>query len=479
MRYLPIWLDVKNKPCLMVGGGEVASRKSEMLIKAGARLTVISPKLGVNMQTAVDAGTVQHIHRTFEPDDVLGMRLVVAATEIKNVNQHVYACANAHNILVNVVDTPEQCDFVNGAVVERDDITIAISSGGGAPVLARALKAKLETIIPSAYGKLAGLASKYRDTVKATLHSSARRGFWERVFDGPIAEASLAGQNELAERLLMERIASEQGGEPEGEVYLIGAGPGDPDLLTFKALRLLQKADVVVYDRLVSEPILNLARREAERVYVGKKTNDHVMAQEDISQTLVRLAKAGNIVARLKGGDPFMFGRGGEEIELLAEHRIPFQVVPAVTAATGCSAYSGIPLTHRDYAQSCVFVTGHAKNDSLAHLDWQNLTASNQTAVFYMGLGNVGKICQHLIQAGAPNTRPACIVEQGTTTEQRVIIGNLSNLAEKANAQKARSPSLIIVGDVVNLNEKLGWYEAKLDQSIENSHFPRGHMNSK
>lgn len=479
MRYLPIWLDVKNKPCLIVGGGEVASRKSEMLIKAGARLTVVSPKLGVNMQTAVDAGTVKHIHRTFEPDDVLGMRLVIAATEIADVNQHIYACAQAHSILVNVVDTPDQCDFVNGAVVERDDITIAISSGGRAPVLARVLKAKLETVIPSAYGKLAGLASKYRDTVKASLHFSARRGFWERVFDGPIAEASLSGQNELAERLLQEHIASEQNGNPKGEVYLIGAGPGDPDLLTFKALRLLQKADVVVYDRLVSEPILNLARREAERVYVGKLTNDHVMAQADISQTLVRLAKEGNIVARLKGGDPFIFGRGGEEIELLAEQHIPFQVVPAVTAAAGCSAYAGIPLTHRDYAQSCIFVTGHAKNDSLDHLDWQTLTASNQTAVFYMGLGNVGKICKKLIQHGAPSTRPACIIEQGTTTKQRVIIGDLSNLAKKAEAQQARSPSLIIVGDVVNLNEKLGWYEAPSNNTLESSHFPRGHINLK
>ena len=429
MRYLPIWLDVKDKDCLMVGGGEVAARKAEMIIKSGARLIVVAPKLGVNLQRLVDAGEVQHLPRVFHEDDLQGKRLVVAATDIEAVNQVVHAAAQAQNVLINVVDSPAQCDYVNGAVVERENLTIAISSGGGAPVLTRVIKAKLETIIPAAYGSLSALVTSYRDEVKAKLGFKERRGFWERVLDGPVAEAALSGQSQRAERLLQEEI--QRGAEePDiGEVFLVGAGPGDPDLLTFKALRLLQKADVVVHDRLIAEPIMDLCRREAERIYVGKLSADHSVPQEEISQMLVDLAKQGKKVARLKGGDPFMFGRGGEEIALLAEHNIPFQVVPGVTSATGCSSYAGIPLTHRDHAQACVFVTGHTKDDKLDHLNWQQFAQPQQTVVFYMGLKNVAEICQRLKAAGAPADRPAALIEQGTTPQQRVLVGDLNTLA--------------------------------------------------
>lgn len=461
MRYLPIWLDVKDKPCLMVGGGEVAARKSEMLLKSGAQLTVVAPKLGVNLQRAVNAGEVQHISSLFNADMLQGMRLVVAATDIEAVNQEIYAAAKAQGVLINVVDSPEQCDYVNGAVLERDNLTIAISSGGGAPVLTRVIKAKLETLIPAAYGSLSALVSQYRDEVKAKLGFKERKGFWERVLDGPVAEAALSGQTERAETLLQEEIQRGADEADIGEVYLIGAGPGDPDLLTFKALRLLQKADVVVHDRLIAEPIMNLARREAQRVYVGKLAADHSVPQAEISQMLVDLAKQGKKVARLKGGDPFMFGRGGEEIALLAEHNIPFQVVPGVTSATGCSSYAGIPLTHRDYAQACVFVTGHTKDDSLDHLNWQQLAQPQQTTVFYMGLKNVAEICQRLKDAGAPADRPAALIEQGTTPQQRVLVGDLSNLASLVEQHQIKPPSLIMVGDVIKLQEQLGWYQGQ------------------
>ncbi len=477
MRYLPIWLDVNDKPCLLVGGGEVAARKAELLLKARAQLTVVAPALGANLQRALAAGQVQHLAACFNADMLAGMRLVVAATNHGEVNQQVCAAARAAGVLCNVVDSPAHCDYVNGAVVERDGLTIAISSGGGSPVLTRVIKTRLETLIPAAYGSLSTLVGQYRDEVKARLGFKARKGFWERVLDGPVAEAALAGQRQRAEHLLREEIARGAEAAPRGEVYLIGAGPGDPDLLTFKALRLLQKADVVVHDRLIAEPIMNLARREARRIYVGKLAADHSVPQEDISQMLVDLAREGNQVARLKGGDPFMFGRGGEEIALLAKEQIPFQIVPGVTAATGCAAYAGMPLTHRDYAQSCVFVTGHTQDDRLDHLNWAQLAQPRQTVVFYMGLKNLAAICQHLQAAGAPGERPAALIEQGTTPQQRVLVGTLNSLPALAEQQPVRPPCLVMVGEVVSLQQQLGWYRGEPDSAAAQQHsaFPFRH----
>ncbi|EDY85738.1 siroheme synthase [gamma proteobacterium HTCC5015] len=463
MRYLPIWLDVKDYPCLMVGGGEVASRKSEMLLKAGASLTVVAPTLCKNLQASLERGDIEHRAKHFEADDVQGCRLVVAATDDECANRRVYEAAKSAGVMVNVVDTPELCDYTNGAVVERDPITIAISSGGGAPVLARAIKARLETLIPAAYGQLAALVKSYRKTVKARVPFEHRRSFWEGVLSGPVAEAVLAGQTDRADQLLQQaiddRVDSPSADGAMGEVYLIGAGPGDPDLLTFKALRLLQQADVVVHDRLIPEAVMNLCRREAERVYVGKLAADHSVPQGEISQLLVDYAKQGLKVARLKGGDSFMFGRGGEEIALLAENAVPFQVVPGVTSASGCGAYAGIPLTHRDHAQACVFVTGHTRDDSLDHLNWPQLAQPRQTVVFYMGLKNIAEICRRLQEEGAPSDRPAAIVEQGTTPAQRVVIGNLTDLPERARKAEVKAPALIMVGDVVLLQQQFAWFE--------------------
>jgi uroporphyrin-III C-methyltransferase/precorrin-2 dehydrogenase/sirohydrochlorin ferrochelatase len=313
-------------------------------------------------------------------------------------------------------------------------------------------------MIPAGYGRLADLAGKFRDQVKQKLGEGLpRRAFWENVFEGAIGEDVLAGREELAHQRLQDELDNAKP-TTNGEVYLVGAGPGDPDLLTFRALRLMQKADVVLYDNLVSEGVIELVRRDAERIYVSKKRADHTMPQEGINDLLVRLALEGKRVLRLKGGDPFIFGRGGEEIETLAEHCIPFQVVPGVSAANGVASYAGIPLTHRDYAQSVVFTTGHLR-DNTVDLDWMALTRPQQTLVIYMGLTGLAEICRKLISHGLPASHPAAIVQQGTTHKQRVMVATLGDLAEKVQAAGFKAPTLTIVGEVVKLREKLAWFK--------------------
>ncbi|HAZ78287.1 MAG TPA: uroporphyrinogen-III C-methyltransferase, partial [Enterobacteriaceae bacterium] len=370
------------------------------------------------------------------------------------LNAQVSADARARCVPVNVVDAPALCTVIFPAIVDRSPLVVAVSSGGDAPVLARLIRAKLETWIPSTYGELAGLAARFRQKVKALYPDvTQRRAFWEEVFQGPIADRQLAGQGAEAERMLQAKVDGAPPHAP-GEVYLVGAGPGDPDLLTFRALRLMQQADVVLYDRLVAPAILDLCRRDAERVYVGKRRAEHALPQEQINQQLVALAQQGKRVLRLKGGDPFIFGRGGEEIEELAAHGIPFQVVPGITAASGCAAYAGIPLTHRDYAQSVRLITGHLKTGG--ELDWENLAAEKQTLVFYMGLNQAATIQQKLIEHGMQADMPVALVENGTAVQQRVVSGVLSELGTLA--QQVESPALIIVGRVVALRDKLNWF---------------------
>ncbi len=346
------------------------------------------------------------------------------------------------------------------SIVDRSPLVIAVSTGGASPILGRMLKARLETMIPAAYGRLAELMSGFRRRVAAAISDpTMRRRFWEAVLEGPIAEAALAGNEGVAEAHLereIERWGAERA-SPQGEVYLVGAGPGDPDLLTFRALRLMQKADVVLYDRLTDERVINLVRREAERIYVGKRPDDHELPQPEISALLVKLARQGRRVLRLKGGDPFMFGRGGEEIEALAEHGVPFQVCPGVTAAIGASAYAGIPLTHRDHAQACVFVTGHGR-DGKIDLDWPALIQPRQTVAIYMGLRNLEALTAEFIARGASPDLPAAIVDNATRANQRVIVGALGTLAAKARAAGLKGPSIVIVGSVVSLRDKLDWY---------------------
>lgn len=456
MDFLPLFHKLQGRVVLVVGGGEVALRKARLLSDAGGQLRVVAPEVRGELTALAGEGRV-HL-RGYDSADLQGVALVIAATDDEPLNARISAEAQALGIPVNVVDAPALCSVIFPAIVDRSPLIVAVTSGGDAPVLARLIRAKIETWIPSTYGQLASLAKKFRERVKQLFPDvQQRRVFWEDVFQGQIAESVFAGKLGEGERLLEAKIA---GAAPRalGEVYLVGAGPGDPDLLTFRALRLMQQADVVLYDRLVAPAIIELCRRDAVRIYVGKRRAEHAVPQEEINQLLVDLAKQGKRVLRLKGGDPFIFGRGGEEIEQLAAEGIPFQVVPGITAASGCAAYAGIPLTHRDHAQSVRFVTGHLKDGS-TDLPWIDLVAPGQTLVFYMGLVGLPQICQALIDHGRAADTPAALVQQGTTQNQRVFTGTLANLPQLVAEHEVHAPTLVIVGEVVTLREKLAWFD--------------------
>ena len=472
MDSLPIFMKIKGARCVVVGGGEVALRKVTMLLKADAAVEIVSPTLCEALADLVQSGVIHHLQTTFDQSHLNGATLVIAATDDEVINAQISEAAKASNIPVNVVDAPALCTFTMPSIVDRSPVVIAISSNGAAPVLARLIRAKIETMVPASYGRLAKLAGAFREAVKAKFATTqARRIFWEQTFQGPIAELVFSGQEEAAKQALENALEASETAQPTGEVYLVGGGPGDPDLLTFRALRLMQQCDVCVYDKLVSKEVMELVRRDAELMYVGKARDQHTLPQDEINQLLVRLAKQGKRVLRLKGGDPFIFGRGGEEIETLMENDVPFQVVPGITAANGVSTYAGIPLTHRDYAQSCLFTTGHLKpkdvenkdgqNEHTVALDWPALVRPNQTVVIYMGLVGLDQICAQLIKHGLDASTPAAVVQQGTTPKQRVVVGDLSNLAAKVAAAELKPPCLIIIGQVVKLREKLAWFEAK------------------
>lgn len=457
MDFLPLFTKLDGKTCLLVGGGEVALRKARLLSKAGAILRVVAPDITPELgQLARESG--QCLHADYRLDYLDGVFLVIAATDDQALNEQVSRDCNARNIPVNVVDNPPLCSFILPAIIDRSPIVVAVSSGGKSPVLARMIRSRLESSIPAAYGRLAGLVGQFRDAVKARFDDiEDRRDFWEQTLQGPVAEMVYAGQEQAAGEMLS-KLINEAELRPGGEVYLIGAGPGDPDLMTFKALRLLQRADVVLYDRLVAPEIVELCRKDAERIFVGKARSNHAVPQQDINALLVEHAKQGRKVARLKGGDPFIFGRGGEEIEQLANESIPFQVVPGVTAAAGCASYAGIPLTHRDYAQSVRFVTGHLKDNSI-NLPWAELVHGHQTIVFYMGLVGLPVICEQLIAHGRSADTPIALVQQGTTRHQKVVVATLATMVEEVAKNPVKAPTLIIVGEVVSLREKLAWYE--------------------
>jgi uroporphyrin-III C-methyltransferase/precorrin-2 dehydrogenase/sirohydrochlorin ferrochelatase len=458
MEFLPLFHNLRGSRVLVVGGGEIALRKSRLIADAGALLRVVAPQIESQLRDLVEHSGGELVLRGYQTEDLDGCVLIIAATDDEPLNAQVSRHARARGVPVNVVDAPALCSVIFPAIVDRSPLVIAVSSGGDAPVLARLIRARLETWIPSTYGQLAGLAARFRHQVKGLFPNvQQRRAFWEDVFQGPIADRQLAGQGAEAQRLLEAKIAGDAP-QATGEVYLVGAGPGDPDLLTFRALRLMQQADVVLYDRLVAPAILDLCRRDAERVYVGKRRADHAVPQDQINQQLVELARQGKRVVRLKGGDPFIFGRGGEEIEELAAHGIPFQVVPGITAASGCAAYAGIPLTHRDYAQSVRFITGHLK-DGTTDLPWADLVTPAQTLVFYMGLVGLPVICGELIKHGRAADTPAALVQQGTTSNQRVFTGTLADLPRLVAEHEVHAPTLVIIGEVVRLRDKLAWFE--------------------
>ncbi len=460
MRHLPIFLELGDKAAVVIGGGAVAARRAEHLINAGARVTTFATALSDDFRELLDQPNFRHEARAAELKDFENSSLCFVAVEDERLAIEIWAAAKGAGAWVNVADRPQFCDFIMPSIVDRSPLVIAISTGGASPILGRMLKARLESLIPAAYGRLAELMGGFRGAVaKAIASPVMRRRFWETVLEGPIAEQALSGDERAASDELaraIERAATEKAEAPRGEVYLVGAGPGDPDLLTFRALRLMQKADVVLYDRLTDAHVMNLVRREAERIYVGKQPEDHALPQGEISALLVKLAKEGKRVLRLKGGDPFMFGRGGEEIEALAAEGIPFQVCPGITAAVGAAAYAGIPLTHRDHAQACVFVTGHGK-DGKIDLDWTALLQPRQTVAIYMGLRNVEALTHEFVVRGADPNLPAAIIDNATRTHQRVVVGTLATLSAKSHAAELSGPAIIIVGTVVTLRNTLDW----------------------
>lgn len=459
MKHLPAFIDLIDRPVLVVGGEAMASRRTAMAQRAGARVTVVAPTLSRDFE---NCAAFTHVARTFTNDDLKGAVVVyVASEEEPDYETEVAEAAQSHGVLVNVADRSDISTFIMPSIVDRSPIVVAISSGGDAPILARMLRARLESLVPAALGKLAAFAGSYRDQVKAAIPDIVRRRrFWERMADGAIAESIYSSKPETAKAQmedLLEMARADHEDVATGEVYLVGSGPGDPDLLTFRALRLMQQADVVLHDRLVPDAILELVRRDADRIYVGKKQGDHSMKQEQISQTLVDLAKAGKRVLRLKGGDPFVFGRGGEEIEMLASEGVSFQVVPGISAANGCAAYAGIPLTHRDHAQACVFVTGHAKEGEL-DLNWTALVQPNQTVVVYMGLISLSQVMQALIANGAKPETLVAVVDKGTRPGQRVVSGSIASISSDVEAAELDGPAIVIIGSVVGLRDKLDWF---------------------
>ncbi|WP_279146471.1 siroheme synthase CysG [Photobacterium carnosum] len=457
MDYLPIFADLKRRPCLVVGGGNSAWRKTRMLLKAGADVGVIATKLNADFTAAIAANQIRFVGDTFSPENLDGIFLAIAATPHKALNALVYQSANQRQVLVNVVDDTQRCSFIVPSIVDRSPIIVAISSSGKAPVLARLLRQKLEATLPQHLGKMATIAGGFRDYLATQLSTfSSRRAFWEQAFNGRFADLVAVGRHSEAQQALEQQL--QQHTPPVGQVALIGAGPGDVGLLTLRGLQLMQQADVVLYDYLVSDEVMALVRRDAELVCVGKKAGFHSVPQEQTNRLIVEYAQQGKRVVRLKGGDPFVFGRGAEELEVLAEAGIDFQVVPGITAAAGATAYAGIPLTHRDYAQTAMFITGHLKPDG-KQLDWSTLARGNQTLVIYMGLMKSSHIQQQLLDHGRAPDTPIAIIERGTQATQKVLTGQLHELADLA--QHAASPSLIVVGEVVKLSHKLAWFTTK------------------
>ena len=458
MELLPIFLNIKGRQCLIVGGGELAFRKATLLDKASASVKFVANEFSENIESLANKKNFLLIKDSFKDKYLENIVLVIAATNCKETNTLIAKSAKALHIPVNVVDEPSLCSFIMPAVVDRSPVVVAISSSGNSPVLTRKIKELNESMLSDKVGELALLLGSYREKVKSQFTEfSHRLQFWENILESEVTELVYSGNYELAKEIINRSLFHKKDMSQRGEVYLVGAGPGDPDLLTLRALRLMHKADVVLYDRLVSEEILNKVRPDAEKISVGKQRSHHSVEQETINQMLIRLANSGKRVLRLKGGDPFIFGRGGEEIETLAQAKVMFQIVPGITAASGCGSYAGIPLTHRDHAQSVRFLTGHLKDGALK-LDWKQLVNTQETLVFYMGLMGLRTICTELIRHGMTENTPIAAIEQGTKKRQRVLTAELRSMPDIADSKNLESPTIIIIGSVVSLREKLKWF---------------------
>jgi len=498
MNTFPLFFKLEDRKVLIVGGGEVALRKADLLSRAGACITILAPDISHELQALLTDSKHEFIYENYNKTYMSGARVIIAATDDETLNHQIHADATELNIPVNVVDTPHLCDFIFPAIIDRNPIVIGISSNGKAPVLARLLRARLETLIPQGYGKLAKLAGEFRSEVKAKIPTlTGRRQFWERAFEGQVSQLMFAGNETEATAQLKadldstaaaiskksddanavretDTIAATLSDESEknlpavGEVYIVGAGPGDPELLTFKALRLMQQADVVFYDALVSPQVLDLCRRDADKVFVGKKRSNHTVAQLGINELLVNHAKQGRRVVRLKGGDPFIFGRGGEEIESLRAHNVPYQVVPGITAANAAASYAGIPLTHRDHSQSVRFVTGFLKAGA-PNSNFKSFLNTDETVVFYMGLHSLARLTEGLVDAGRSSETPIAIVSNASMPNQQVLTGTLATIVAKQEQAQLPTPALLIMGDVVSLHHDLAWYNLQNQQRSQNS----------
>jgi uroporphyrin-III C-methyltransferase / precorrin-2 dehydrogenase / sirohydrochlorin ferrochelatase len=465
MNYFPVFFNLKAQKVLIVGGGEVALRKLVLLERTGPAITVVAPEVLPEIQSRAAAGKISVATREFAPDDLAGVRLVIVATSRRAVNRWIASLSEARGIPVNVVDDREASRFIVPAIIDRDPVLVAVSTEGTSPVLARRLRERIEALMPKRIGELALWLRALRHTARRRLRdTAARRRYFEDIVDGAAARRFVAGDPQGAHRMAQQLLASSSATPPAaGEVTLVGAGPGDPELLTLKALRALQDADVILHDRLVPAAVLELSRRDAVQICVGKAAGSLGSTQAQINELLIEHARQGKRVVRLKGGDPFIFGRGGEELEALSQARISFSVIPGVTAAAGCSAYAGIPLTHRNFAHSVTFVAGH-QDAGGREPDWRALARPGITAVFYMGLAQAAHIAERLVEHGAAPALPAAFVAQGTLENQRVITGTLATIAALAAQAKLVSPALLIVGEVVALHGSLAWFNGAAQQ---------------
>lgn len=458
----PAFLDLGGRQILVVGGGSIATRKMTRLLGSGAHISIVAVKLEKTLEALCQNHGFLHLARELDDTDFQGVSLVFAASDDQQKNADTARRAHKAGCFVNVANTPSASSFLVPSLIDRKPLLVAVSSTGTSPVLARILTARIDAFLPHTYSELGQLAARYRERLVSRIPDARqRRRFWERLLSGRVGELILQGRTDDADTEMELALRDHDTEKSSGEVYLVGAGPGDPDLLSFRALRLMQQCDVVLYDRLVSDAIMALVSKSAQRVYVGKQRKDHAVPQDSINAQLAALALQGKRVLRLKGGDPFMFGRGGEEIQTLSDEGVDFQVVPGITAATGCASYAGIPLTHRDYAQACVFVTGHLKDGSV-DLDWQALARPHQTIVIYMGLVGLPVICKQLIEHGLPENYPIALVAQGTRSNQQVVTGTLKCLPASISKADIKPPTLIIIGKVVGLRDKLAWFENRV-----------------
>ena len=449
MKHFPVFLDLEHQKVLVVGGDETAAQKVRLMLKTVADIVVVGEQVTPELKELAYNGNIVWVPRSFETGDLENSRLVFVAGQSHQFSRTVSDLAQARNIPVNVVDRPEFCSFLTPAIVDRDPVTIAIGTEGTAPVLARRLKSRIEGLLPPRLGALAGFAQSLRPRVARELPEGiARRNFWDAVFFGKIRDAFFLKDTDTGNAVLERTISaelSENGKRREGRVALVGAGPGDPELLTLKAQRKLQEADVIVHDRLIGPAILDYARRDAERIDVGKTPGKRSPCQNDINQILIDQAAQGKTVVRLKGGDPYVFGRGGEEQEALEARGIPVEIVPGITSAAACAASIKLPLTTRGQNRSLTILTGTTSNGPADH-DWKALAAPGQAFAIYMGVTNAGHLQQKLLNAQIAPRTPVVIVENGTLPNERCVSTSIQHLKRTIRAEHINGPAIIYVG---------------------------------